>query len=173
MTPSIQESPIYFALELSTYVAKSANYLVAVKGSNQTTSGVQMSVKSGEMNEVVIDKVDIKANSFNTFYTVVHLNETSHLSLIWNGTLSSEDRNKTVLYEVDQSSYSVTLHVSIDTAMQPCNKTSQRIRNWVKSHTFGNELNFDYGRSLFIAQQPGEYLVSANVRTVSELGRKR
>ena len=153
---------------------KPAQYLVAVKGLNNTVSNFKLLTKSKRKQDVILARIGGNhLNDFDTLYSIVLLNETSHLSLQWYGEPVNADRNRTSLYEVDPSSYTITLQLKNDFVIKPSNRTSRLIRNWRKSHSFGNELDFDYKRSLFIAKQPGEYLVVVNGRTIAKQNQKR
>ena len=164
---------VYFVVELMTYVSAPAQYLVVIKGLNDTTSNLRLLVRSKERSDVVLDEIETQSSDTSTLFTMVQLNTTSHLLLQWNGDAMEEDHNRTSLYKVDPSSYTITNKVNKDFVMKPSNRTSRRLGNWVRSHNFGNELDFDYQRGLFVAKQPAEYIVLVNARTIAKKDEQR
>ena len=156
-----------------TYVSSPAQYLVVIKSLNDTTSNLRLLVRSKERSDIILDEVETQPSDTFSFFTIVQLNTTSHLVLQWNGDTMDDDRNRTSLYKIDPSSYTITNQLNKDFAMKPSNITSRRLGNWVRSHEFGNELDFDYRRGIFVAKQPAEYIVLADVRTISKKDEKR
>lgn len=136
-------------------------------------SDLKLLVNAKHKYDVILDSVDSQDKSLSTLFTVVLLNKTSPLFLMWKGDSGDNDYNKTTLYKVNPSSYTINVQVSNDNVMHPSNQTSRIVQKWAKSHSFGNELAFDYKRSLFIAKQPGEYLLVVSARTSSERSVRR
>ena len=164
---------IYSFAELVTRVSEPAKYLVVINGENETISDLQLLVESRGRKDVIFDQVDAVSSNFFSLFTIVVLNTTSQISLQWKGEAMESDRNRSSLYRIERSTYTITNRLAEDFLITPSNRTSHRILNWIRSHRFGNELKFDYKRSIFIAKEPGEYMLIVNARTIAKNNFKR
>ena len=162
-----------FIIELTTYVSRPGQFLVVINDLNSTMSNLKLLVKATARTDFILDEVESQSNDASTLFTIVQLNATSHLSLQWSGNIRDDDNNRTSLYLLDPSTYTITSHVVKDFVMRPSNRSSRRIGNWVKSQKYGNEMEFDYKRGLFVAKQPAEYMLLVIVRTIAKKYEKR
>ena len=156
-----------------TRVSEAAKYLVVINGDNETISNLQLLVESKERKDIIFDDVDVASGNTFSLFAIVKLDTTSQVSLRWKGQAIESDRNRSSLYRIERSTYTITNRLAEDFLITQSNRTSHRVRNWKRSHRFGNELKFDYKRSIFIAGEPGEYMLLANARTIAKNNGKR